>query len=88
VDGEPTEFKTIKGPEGGNATNVTVWSALKSANGQFESLEPGQTANSVLDARGSGLTELEAKRGLQRWLGAGRNRMETIRVIGDGWEVA
>ncbi len=88
VDGQPTEFKTLTGPPRGSATNVTVRSALKSANGQFGSLKPGETANSILDGRESNLTEVEAQRGLRRWLGAGRNRLTTIRIIGAGWEIS
>ncbi|MGP8161817.1 MAG: hypothetical protein ACLQGJ_11480 [Candidatus Dormibacteria bacterium] len=87
VNGRPTEFKTVNGPKGGVATNVTVRSALSSANGQFGTITPGQMSNVVLDSRGSGLTEAEAERGLQRWLGTGRNRLDTIRIIGDGWGI-
>ncbi|HAW10024.1 MAG: hypothetical protein ABSC16_01700 [Candidatus Dormibacteria bacterium] len=66
VDGQPTEFKTLTGPPGGSATIVTVRSALKSANGQFGTLTPGQVASAILDGRESDLTEIEALRGLRR----------------------
>ncbi len=88
VDGQPTELKTLTGPPGGSATNVTVRSALKNANGQFGTSPVGRAANAVLDGRKSGLIEVEAQRGLQRWLGAGRNRLTAIRIIGAGWEVS
>jgi hypothetical protein len=87
VNGQPTEFKTLTGPKDGLATNVTVRSALSSADGQFGALKADQTSNAVLDGRSSGLTEAEAERGLRRWLGTGRNRLHTIRIIGDEWEI-
>jgi uncharacterized protein YukE len=88
VDGQPTEFKSLDPPKDNrSASDVTVRNALGSANGQFKTITPDQTANAVVDGRGSGLTEAQADSGLQRWLGTGRNRMDTIRIIGDGWEI-
>jgi hypothetical protein len=75
VDGEPTEFKSL----GPGASNVTLRNALGSAKGQARTI--------VVDARGSGLTETEALRGLRRFLGAHEDRVDSIRVFGEGYEV-
>ncbi|MEV3962499.1 hypothetical protein AB0M34_16625 [Nocardia sp. NPDC050193] len=58
VNGVPTEFKTLD--EG--ASNNTVKNALNSAKGQAE--------NVVINARDSGISQDEAQRGLNRFLGA------------------
>jgi hypothetical protein len=76
VDGKPVEFKTLD--EG--ASNATVKNALDSAKGQAD--------NAIIDGRGSGLTQDEAQRGLSRFLGANPGRMTSIRIVGDGWEIA
>ncbi len=75
VDGHPTEFKSM-GPD---ATNTNVRNALNSAKGQAD--------NAIIDGRGSGLTQDEAQRGLNRFLGANPGRMTSIRIVGDGWEI-
>ncbi len=87
VDGLPTEFKTLEGPRDGPASNATVLHALQRANGQFADAGGDQSAVVFLDGRGSGLTSQEAQRGLQRWLGTGWNRMSSVRIVGDGWQV-
>ena len=50
-------------------------------------LDSGQSATVFVDGRGSGLTPAEAQRGLQRWLGTGWNRISSIRIIGEGWQL-
>ena len=87
VDGQPTEFKVLEGPRNGPASNTTVLRALQRANGQFTDLDSGQSATVFVDGRGSGLTPAEAQRGLQRWLGTGWNRISSIRIIGEGWQL-
>ncbi|WP_367947004.1 hypothetical protein [Nocardia donostiensis] len=61
------------------ASNNSVKNALNSAKGQADS--------AILDARGSGLTQQEAQRGLGRFLGANPDKMKSIRIVGDGWEI-
>jgi hypothetical protein len=61
------------------ASNGSVKNALNSAQGQAD--------RAYIDARGSGLTESEAMRGLRRYLGASPDRMKFIRIVGDGFDV-
>lgn len=75
VDGVPWEFKSL----GPGATNATVRNRLNDAK--------GQARNALVDARGSGLTEAEARRGIARFVGANPGRMDAIRIVGDGFEV-
>ncbi|MHC9293482.1 hypothetical protein ACRCUN_13500 [Mycobacterium sp. LTG2003] len=75
VDGKPTEFKTL----GEDASNSTVKNALNSAKGQAD--------NAIIDGRGSGISQEEARRGLDRFLGVNPERMTSIRIVGDGWEI-
>ncbi|WP_433732069.1 hypothetical protein ACQP0C_08090 [Nocardia sp. CA-129566] len=75
VDGVPTEFKHMDP----GATNATVKNALNSAQGQAD--------HTIIDARGSGLTQEEAQRGVSRYLGASPDKMSEIRIVGDGWEI-
>ncbi|WP_280334917.1 hypothetical protein [Nocardia wallacei] len=75
VDGTPTEFKSLDP----GASNSTVKNQLNSAQGQSD--------HAILDARGSGLTQEEARRGLDRYLGASPGRMSNVRIVGDGWEI-
>ncbi|MFI5781461.1 hypothetical protein [Nocardia sp. NPDC051570] len=76
VDGHPTEFKTMSP----GATNTNVRNALNSAKGQADT--------AIIDGRGSGLTQDEAQRGVNRFLGANpAGRMTSIRIVGDGWEI-
>ncbi|NKY35945.1 hypothetical protein HGA13_23135 [Nocardia speluncae] len=75
VNGTPTEFKTLN--EG--ASNNTVKNALDSAS--------GQAPNAIINAKHSGISQDEAQRGLNRFLGASPDTMTTVRIIGDGWEI-
>ncbi|MFI9406431.1 hypothetical protein [Nocardia sp. NPDC052316] len=75
VDGVPTEFKSLD--EG--ASNATVKNALNSASGQAE--------HAIIDARASGISQEEAQRGLNRFLGASPDKMKGIRIVGDGWQI-
>ncbi|MDT0319416.1 CdiA C-terminal domain-containing protein [Streptomyces millisiae] len=76
VDGRPTEFKT---PDPGAVPN-TIKNNLNAAK--------RQARNAVVDARSSGLSEAEAREGLNRFL---RNnppdRMDHIRIIGQDYEI-
>lgn len=75
VDGEPTEFKTLDP----GATHQTVNDCLGRAK--------AQAPNVVVDGRGSGLTERDARRGLVRFVGAHAGRVRSIRVLGEGFEL-
>ncbi|WP_405167276.1 hypothetical protein OG203_20630 [Nocardia sp. NBC_01499] len=75
VDGVPTEFKSLD--EG--ASNVSVKNALNSAGGQAE--------HAIIDARASGISQEEAQRGLNRFLGASPDKMKGVRIVGNGWEI-
>jgi hypothetical protein len=75
VDGVPTEFKSLRP----GATNATIRNQLTAAKGQAQDV--------IIDARGSGLTESEAKRGLSRFLGAHPARLHTVRIVGDGFDL-
>ncbi len=41
----------------------------------------------VIDARGSGLTEVEAQRGLARARNITRGKIDSIRIMGDGFDI-
>jgi hypothetical protein len=75
VDGVPTEFKSLDP----GASNATVKAALNDAKGQARDV--------VIDARGSGLTQAEAERGIRRFLGAHPKRFDHIRIVADGFEI-
>lgn len=75
VDGVPTEFKSLE-PGSNNA-------ALKGALNKAKK----QASDAIVDCRGSGLTESEAQRGLARFLGANPGRMNSIRIVGEGFEI-
>jgi uncharacterized protein YukE len=75
VDGVPTEFKSIQPGAQANTVNNRLADA------------DGQAANAVIDARGSGLSESDARRGLARYLGGHPGRMTYIRIIGDGYNI-
>ncbi|MEU5886419.1 PrsW family glutamic-type intramembrane protease [Streptomyces sp. NPDC047461] len=76
VDGVPTEFKTLDPGAAANSVKNTLNTAKK------------QARDAVVDARGSGLGEMGAREGLEKFL---RNnppgRMNSIRIIGDGYNV-
>ncbi|HEV2373036.1 MAG TPA: hypothetical protein VGS19_12790 [Streptosporangiaceae bacterium] len=77
LDGRVTEFKSLRP----GATDATVNSRLLAAK--------AQAPNVVVDARGSGLAEADADRGIRRFLGSpwGGERYETILVLGDGYVI-
>jgi hypothetical protein len=76
VDGTPTEFKSLS--PGARAN--TVKNQLNTAK--------RQARDAIVDARGTGLGEAEAREGLEKFLRAnGRDRMDTIRIVGDGFDI-
>ena len=78
VDGVPTEFKTLKpGARDGTVKNV-ISDSIK---------DGGQARDIVIDARGSGLTEEQALQGLKRAKGITRGLIDSVRIIGDGFDI-
>jgi Contact-dependent growth inhibition CdiA C-terminal domain len=73
VDDRVTEFKSLQP----GATDSTVNNQLLRARGQAERV--------VIDARGSGLDEAVAQRGLARFSGSpwGRDRFDSILIVGE-----
>lgn len=79
VDGVLTEFKTLAPP---NATNSTVKNTINNS-----IRDGGQARHIIIDARGSGLTEPEARRGLARARNITRGLVDWVRLIGDGFDL-
>jgi hypothetical protein len=78
VGGVVTEFKKLDV----GATNSTLKESINnSVRGG------GQARNMIIDARGTGLSEEEARRGLARASGITRGRIDSVRVIGDGFDI-
>jgi hypothetical protein len=76
VDAVPVEFKSLDP----GASDRTVKAALNSAK--------GQARHAVIDARGSGLTEDEAERGIRRFFGTPHgNRMDAVLILGDNYSI-
>ena len=78
VDGVRTEFKK---PRVG-ATNATIKTEIS-----MSIKRGGQARDMIIDARGTGLTEAEARRGLARAAGITRGRIDSVRVVGDGFDI-
>lgn len=76
VNDVPVEFKSLDP----GASDRTVKAALNSAK--------GQARYAVVDARGSGLTEDQAHRGIRRFSGTPHgNRLDAVLVIGDNYNI-
>jgi Contact-dependent growth inhibition CdiA C-terminal domain len=76
VDAISVEFKSLDP----GASDRTVKAALNSAK--------GQARHAVIDARGSGLTEDEAQRGIRRFFGTPHgNRMDAVLIIGNNYSI-
>jgi Contact-dependent growth inhibition CdiA C-terminal domain len=78
VDGIKTEFKKLDQ----RATNATLKSNISSS-----IKKGGQARNMVIDARGTGLTLEEAQRGLARAANITKGRIDSVRVLGDGFDI-
>ncbi len=76
VDGQPTEFKHLDP----GAQSNTVNNSLSRAKGQAD--------QAILDARGSGLGQADAQAGLEKFLRIWPDRMSSIRIVGDGFDIA
>lgn len=80
VNGKRTEFKSMEPEPGTTATSATVKNQISAS-----VKRGGQARDMILDARGSGLTEAEARRGLAR--AVPRGKLDSVRIIGDGFDV-
>lgn len=78
VDSIPTEFKSLLI----GATNGTVKNLINSS-----IRRGGQARHIIIDARGSGLTEAEANLGLQRAKNISRGKLDSVRIVGDGFDL-
>jgi hypothetical protein len=78
VDGVKTEFKKLDP----GASSATVKDAVNNS-----IRKEGQARNIIIDTRGSGLTEAEARRGLARAAGITRGKIDSVRLVGDGFDV-
>jgi hypothetical protein len=74
IDGLKHEFKTLDPGAMSNTVKNGVSASIKRG---------GQARNIVIDARGSGLIEAEAIRGLGRAQGISRGLLDNITIIGD-----
>ena len=79
VDGKPTEFKSLDpGATSGTIKNQ-VSQSIKGG---------GQARDIIIDARGSGLDATEAARGLGRVGGIAGGKLDSVRILGDGYDVS
>jgi phage-related protein len=78
VDGKRTEFKTMDPGADSATVRNEVNSSIKRG---------GQARDIIIDARGSGLKEAEAQRGLSRVGGIARGKLDSVRIIGDGYDI-
>ena len=80
VDGVHSEFKTLSksGAADSNTIKQMVNDSLRGT---------GQARRIYIDARGTGLTEAEATRGVARAMGIARGKLDAVIVIGDNFQV-
>ncbi len=79
VDGVVTEFKLLKPGYGRKTVTNKVNESLR---------KQGQARYIIVDARGSGLTVAEAQYSLARVAGITRGKLDTLRILGDGFDVS
>jgi hypothetical protein len=79
VDEVLTEFKTPTSP---HADSSTVKNKINDSIRQ-----KGQARHIIIDARYWGLTEHEARRGLARVRNIARGKVDTVRIIGAGFDL-
>jgi hypothetical protein len=79
VAGRPTEFKSLALGAGSTTIRNTINQSIKGG---------GQAREIIIDARGSGLTRLEAERGLNRVAGIARGKLDSVRILGDGYHLS
>ena len=79
VNGVLTEFKTL---DPLRANNASIKNAINDS-----IRRKGQARHIIIDARGTRLSEAEARRGLARARNITRGKLDTARVIGDGFDL-
>ena len=78
VDGVRTEFKTVDlGADSKTIVN-SISNSMKKG---------GQARDIIIDARGSGLSEAEAKHSFARLRPLVKGRLDSLRLIGDGFDI-
>jgi hypothetical protein len=78
VNGKVTELKNLDP----GATSGTVGNSVNSSiKGE------GQARDLIVNSQGSGLTKAEAERGLARVAGIQNGKSDSVRIIGDGFDV-
>ena len=82
VDGVRTEFKTPHPKAGKITDNNTIKNEISNS-----IKDDGQARHMIIDARGSGLTETEAWRGLARARKITGGKIDSVRIIGDGFDI-
>jgi hypothetical protein len=78
VDGVESEFKSLSP----GAKNSTVRNSINNS-----IRRGGQSRDMIIDARGSGLTKVEAQRGLARAKNIARGKIDSVRIIGDSFDI-
>lgn len=78
ADGIRTEFKSIQP----GSTSATVKNQINNS-----IRRGGQARNIIIDARDSGLTLAEANRGLERAKNISRGKIDSVRIIGDDYDI-
>jgi hypothetical protein len=78
VDGVESEFKSLAP----GAKNSTVRNSINNS-----IRRGGQSRDMIIDARGSGLTKVEAQRGLARAKNIARGKIDSVRIIGDSFDI-
>jgi RHS repeat-associated protein len=78
VNGIKTEFKTLQKGATSSTLRNSVNASIKGG---------GQARNIIINARDSGLTEAEATRGLSRVGGFAAGKVDSVRIIGDGFDI-
>jgi hypothetical protein len=79
IDGIVFEFKSLDF----GATSKTITSSVKRSLARG-----GQSRNIIVDGRNSGLMLAEAQRGLRRVAGFQAGKLDSLRIIGDGFDIA
>ena len=78
IDGVKAELKSLDPGATSNTIRNVVNNSIRRG---------GQARTIIIDARGSGLTQEEAARGIGRAMGISRGKVDQIRVIGDGFDI-
>jgi hypothetical protein len=78
VAGRRTEFKSLDPGARSSTIRNTINQSIKGG---------GQARDIIIDARGSGLTHMEAERSLGRVAGITRGKLYSVRIMGEGYNL-